>query len=217
MNARRILATLALPVTLGATAGTMLALSHGHKASAQPIAPVAAPSTTVYVPPTPDVDVSTPLPNLSVKVTPQKQETDYWCGDASGSMVLQSYGITVSQATFAKEAGTTTAGTVITNAAAAMYDSVPGHYWSAQPAGPEQLEADAQGALEEGHALFVGTNADLLPWDHSLPSGHAIVIVGLNPNTNVFTVIDPWQAGTYQIAASALNSSDTWDITPDGL
>ncbi|ADB34293.1 FG-GAP repeat protein [Kribbella flavida DSM 17836] len=144
------------------------------------------------------------------------QSTNYYCVPASSSITLGTYGVTVSQATLAKEMGTTTAGTYSRTSLPVVNKYVnPLGYsvWNAETTGnaTNLLNWAAYDIGTLKRAPTIGVWMEKLPWNKGMSGhfGHQILIYGYDLTKKTLTVWDPWKptGGTHTLTAAALNAT----------
>jgi hypothetical protein len=143
--------------------------------------------------------------SATVSYTMQAQVNDYYCGPAATRIALTSWGKTYSQATLAKDLGTTTAGTdsaadttrVLNNLAGNGYYEtkwIPGY--NATAAQAALLKSDVVFDVSRGHALVanvLGNANGAAPYNY--PGGHYVAIVGYSSSGATTKIADPAYGG----------------------
>lgn len=138
----------------------------------------------------------------TLKVTGHRQETNYYCVPASSQLVLNSFGITVSQRTLATKMGTTASGgTSGANANKVLnaYVNPKGYkvvtYSAKDPAKLMTMIRYDVGTLHR--APYMGVWMEDLPWNKGKVQGnnigHGIAVYGYNASKGTVTVYDPWK------------------------
>ena len=194
----------ALAVTVTTVGGVQIAaLSPAQAAPAHGV--VTKTETTVIAP-------------LSYKLslTGQRQQTNYYCVPASGSMSLSTFGFKVSQTILAKKMKTTTSGTSGNNATPVLnaYVKSRGYKYTSvtdvvgNSARLMSRVSNNVGVLHRAPTIAVWM--EQLPWNKGKVKGtkigHAIIAYGYNSLKGTITVYDPWKptGGTHTISAKTL-------------
>lgn len=151
----------------------------------------------------------------TLSVTGHRQETTYYCVPASSQLMLNSFGIKVSQRTLATKMGTTASGgTSGANANKVLnaYVNRKGYkvttYSAKDPAKLMSMVRYDVGTLRR--AAYIGVWMEDLPWNKGKVKGnnigHGIAVYGYNASKGTITVYDPWKAtgGKHTLTAKQL-------------
>ena len=144
------------------------------------------------------------------------QSTNYNCVPASSSVVLGTFGVSVTQESLAKQMGTTTSGTWDKTALPVINKYVnPLAYsvWNTDTTGnaTNLLNWAAYDIGTLKRAPKIGVWMEKLPWNKGMSGhfGHAILIYGYDLTAKTLTVWDPWKptGGTHTLSAATLNAT----------